>query len=270
MNTLRRAFCCLVIALLAFSLTTLYGLAVEEVIDADEEEVLDADLYEGLEAVEKSFLGSVWIIDGSAQLYSEEGESRGIEGIWVMYQFKIIAGSDKLITANPEITGKYGLVVDMTVDVDSEEAMLRVTREQFGKAIPGLGIKGEVRASYDGIAATEFHRILPGWQSPIRTHDGQSVQPAPGSFLLFDQFTLQGDSSVFNEILGSFFNEEGTVQVDLFIIAEAETLSGVSDMTWPEFPVSIYVHTFDFPCDVQGGYWFEGEGWFFPYDITAA
>ena len=233
----------------------------EENEENDSGEVIDAD---------KWYYDQYWTIDAKIHQIDDVGSAFNMPGMYADYIFSIhmIKG---LLSEDPSITGKYLLDVDSTIIFNSDEAADRLLSEAMGGldvSLPGLGVSVEQIAHYstepyldenDNVVYVDsgyMQKVKNSWHSVIKDNGGKIVQPKAGSYMMFEEFTIEYTGSGGNLFYGAS-DKKTVTEVYLFVIVEpdnAGTGSSLSNrnvkvyITYPEWTIN------------GSEIWLEGEG----------
>ncbi|MCL1917734.1 MAG: hypothetical protein FWG14_05395 [Peptococcaceae bacterium] len=213
------------------------------------------------------------------------------QGMYFDMSFKIKMEHDEAFENNPSIDGDYWLWMDSTISIDTDEAADRILSEKLGGDFSGmgLGISGELSGSYQSYYSytdndgnyrkPEFdedgnyiapdgqkdknayvQRVAKDWRSPIKDKNGGTVQPAAGSYMLFEAIKVEYTGSTSHVLAGSF-GEKVIYDLYIYIVIEPDAPGAdinVANLNERDAKVYIDLHT------VNGNHiWIEGDGIFF-------
>ena len=216
-----------------------------------------------------------------------------LDGMYADISFKILMEHDNAFENDPSIDGEYWFLMDSTIVIDTDEAADRMLSEKLGFDLSGmgLGISGELSGSYrsfysytdsdgnytrpefdqngDYIVPDEqndnprtscIQRVAGNWRSPIKDKSGKTVQPAAGSYMLFETIKMEYTGSTSHALVGSFAEAEVyDLYIYILIAPDATGASiNVNDLNERDAKVYIDLHT------VNGNHiWIEGNGFLF-------
>ena len=231
-----------------------------------------------------------WQLKANIAQNEEFGSLVGKPGMYAdyVYDISMTGGGDSIADSNMTVEGTYALVVKSTITMDTDEAADRMLSSILGEVLSGLGLGIDVELSgeyYGGIpyyiddngmpakpeydenfepiwpdgktnasmGAAYVHKIAENWLSPIIDKNGNTVQPAAGSYLMFDAFTMKYTGSSSHVLVGSF-DEELAYDIYLFIVIEPSQ-SGIMDLG--DFDAKVYLNLV---TSEHHEIWLEGEG----------
>jgi len=229
--------------------------------------------------------------------YEEFSNSQSLgmnmDGMYADISFKILMEHDNAFENDPSIDGEYWFLMDSTIIIDTDEAADRLLGDLLGFDLSemGLGISGELSGSHrsfysyadsdgnyakpefdqdgnyivpegqtDGPRTSYVQRVAKNWQSPIRDNGGRTVQPAAGSYILFESIKMEYTGQTSHALAGSY-GEKEVYDLYVYILIEPDAAGAaidVNDLNEREAKVYVDLHT------VNGNnIWIEGKGYLF-------
>jgi len=231
-----------------------------------------------------------WQLEASIVQTEEFGiRATGVPGMYADYVFNIkMTGGDDPLKNKSVIKGQYLIQVDSTISIDTNDAVDWLFSKEVGGTVSGLELginavlsgtynggtpyyiddegfpafpeyddnyepiwpEGKQNASLGGLAT--ITKIDNNWQSPIKGTSGLPVNPAAGTYLVFDTFTMRYRGSSSQALFGAF-DEDVAYDIYLYILIQPET-PGVWDIG--DFAAKVYLEF------IYNGNetWLEGEG----------
>lgn len=241
-----------------------------------------------------------WALEADFSQNTEYGTLAGVPGIYADFSFYISMTHDNAFEDNPSIDGDYQLSMESTVTINSDEAADLVLSDLLGGDVSGmeLGLSGVLSGSYrsyisyadndgnytkpqfdenglyflpegqdDNSRKAYVQRVGPNWLSPIKDANGNAVQPAVGSYLLFEEIDMEYTGTMSQAFVGSF-TEEVMYTLYVFVVIEPDTPGAIIDennLNERDAKVYINVRTAN-----GNNLWIEGDGllyldqWLFP------
>ncbi|MCL1802659.1 MAG: hypothetical protein FWG30_03310 [Eubacteriaceae bacterium] len=231
-----------------------------------------------------------WKLEAKIAQNEEFGSLVNQPGMYADYVFDITmtGGGDPINDPNMTVEGIYYLQIESTIKINTDEAADRLLSELLGETLSdmGLGISVDLAGVYEGgipyyldgngmpvkpeydqnyepiwpegktdasLGANYVNKTSKDWQSPIKNKNGTPMQPAEGSYLMFDAFTMKYTGSSSHELIGSF-SEDLAYDIYLYIVIEPAQ-PGIIDLG--DFNAKVYLNLV---TSENHEIWLEGEG----------
>ena len=214
--------------------------------------------------IEVYWFDQYWRIEASVNQTIDEGKKQGLSGMYYNFQFNIRATSTNFYEQNPSVSGAYGLTVDSTITMNTDEAYGSLLSEALGEEVSGegLGVFGVMETHYQSSLETGMsyvNVIQPNWNSTIRDSNGQSVTPEAGTLMLFESLELEYTGSGGQVFYGTFDTGDttSTTSIHLYLLIEPDPTEWDMDQPEPARQVRVYIHLLD------TDEWIEGIGQLF-------
>ena len=196
-----------------------------------------------------------WSLEAAVTQTVDIGTLGGLPGIYFTYVYDITMSGTSDIEGTSSIPGDYVIQVESRITMESDEAAGTIASLILGEEISGsgLGISGSYHALYLSKEPVYIQRLSPNWKGIIKDMSGRRVYPPPGSYLLFEELTLEYTGASAHL---SYGNLEQMFDYPIYLYL---VISPNGNLETGEHAVTVYI-TFPGMVDDGAELWLTGDG----------